>query len=152
MENFFDWMSQPVPKEDVLIWFNIHNLNYEKIELYGDFMKSLYFIISDTYLGEDEQETRIVMSDEDKGIHFEWCWKKLLDNFDRESIKFKSEGGHKDYFKSFFMDSFYDTSQKKLKVAIPNFIEDVFNVEKPFTKGDLEILTELYVMLEKNIE
>ena len=33
MENFFNWMSKPVSKEDVVVWFNIHNMNYEKIEL-----------------------------------------------------------------------------------------------------------------------
>jgi hypothetical protein len=37
-------------------------------------------------------------------------------------------------------------------VAIPEFIEDVFNLEKPFTKSDLDILTELYNMFEKNME
>ena len=76
MENFFNWMSQPVPKDDVIIWFNVHNLNYEKIELYGDFFKSLNQIILDTYLGDEGPDTRIIMSKEDNILHFEWCWTK----------------------------------------------------------------------------
>ncbi len=152
MENFFEWMSQPIPKEDVIIWFNVHNLNYEKIELYGDFFKTLYQTITDTYLGEDDLETRIVMSEEDKITHFEWCWNKVIGDFKKENFDFKQEGQHKDYFKSFFMDSFYDGTQKKLKVAIPEFIEDVFDTDKPFTKSDLDILTELYLMFEKNLQ
>ena len=152
MENFFNWMSNPISKEEVLIWFNIHNLNYEKIELYGDFIKSLYQIIIDTYLGDDDSETKIVLSEEDKFAHFEWCWNKTIENFKKENIIFKVEGQHKDYFKSFLFDSFYDPKQKNLKIAIPDFIDDVFNIDKPFTKSDLDILTELYNMLEKNLE
>lgn len=152
MENFFRWMSNPISKEEVLIWFNIHNLSYEKIELYGDLVKSLYQIIVDTYLGDEELETRISLKDEDKIAHFEWCWKKVIDDFKKENINIKNEGQHKDYFKNFFLESFYDSNQKTLKVAIPEFIEDAFNLEKPFTKSDLDILTELYNMFEKNME
>jgi hypothetical protein len=39
-----------------------------------------------------------------------------------------------------------------LKIAIPDFLEDVFNLEKPFTKSDLDILTEVYHLLEKNMD
>jgi len=139
MENFFEWMSQPIPKEDVII-------------LYGDFLKTLYQTIIDTYLGEDDLETRIIMSEEDKITHFEWCWNKVIKDFKKENFDFKQEGQHKDYFKSFFMDSFYNGTQKKLKIAIPEFIEDVFDTDKPFTKSDLDILTELYLMFEKNLQ
>jgi hypothetical protein len=150
MENFFNWMSKPVPPDEITIWFNVHNLNYEKIELFGDFFKSLYETMKDTYLGEENGETKIAMSEEDKGLHFEWCWKATLDNFKKENIEFKKEGQHKDYFKSFFSDTFYGS--KNLKIAIPDFLEDVFNLEKPFTKSDLDILTEVYHLLEKNMD
>lgn len=151
MENFFKWMSTPVSKEEVIIWFNVHNLNYEKIELYGDFFKSLYFIISDTYLGDDKNETRIEMSDDDKSNHFDWCWKQLIEYQKKEKIIFSEEGSHKDYYKNFFIDTFYGGNQKNLKSAIPEFINDVFNVDKPFTKSDLDILTEIYTLMEKNL-
>jgi hypothetical protein len=152
MENFFNWMSNPVPKEDVIIWFNVHNLNYEKIELYGDFFKSLNQIILDTYLGDEVQDTKIIMSKEDNISHFEWCWVKVVSDFKNESINFRVEGQHKDYFKSFFIDTFYNSSEKNLKIGIPEFLDDVFNLDKPFTKSDLDILTEVYHILEKNIE
>jgi hypothetical protein len=152
MENFFNWMSQPIPKEDVIIWFNVHNLNYEKIELYGDFFKSLNQVISDTYFGDEGQYTRIVMSKEDNLSHFDWCWEKIIIDFNNELILFNKEGQHKDYFKSFFIDTFYNSSEKNLKIAIPEFLNDVFNLDKPFTKSDLEILTEVYQLLEKNIQ
>lgn len=152
MENFFNWMSMTIPKEDVVTWFNIHNMNYEKIELYGDIFKSLNFIIIDTYLGDEKSETKITMSKEDNESHFNWCWDKLLENFRKENIIIKHGGKHKDYFKSFFNDSFYYQKEVNIKNIIPIFIVEVFSVEKPFSKSDLDILTEIYGLFEKNIE
>ena len=152
MENFFNWMSKPIPQEEVVIWFNVHNMNYERIELYGDIFKSLNYIIIDTYMGEDTSETKISLSQEDKESHFEWCWNKMLEDFRRENIIIKHGGEHKEYFKSFFFDTFYNQSERNVKDSIPNFLVEVFDVEKPFSKSDLDILTELYKLMEKNIE
>ncbi len=152
MENFFNWMSKPIPKDEVIIWFNVHNMNYEKIELYGDIFKSLNYIIIDTYMGDETNETRISLSKEDKELHFEWCWNKMLEDFRKENLIIKHGGEHKEYFKSFFFDTFYNQSEKNVKESIPNFLFEVFDVEKPFTKSDLDILTELYKLMEKNIE
>lgn len=152
MENFFNWMSKPVPKEDVVIWFNIHNMNYEKIELFSDIFRSLNFIIIDTYLGDEKSETKITMSKEDNTSHFNWCWNKLTEDFSKENINIKRGGKHKDYFESFFDDSFYNQKEENLKNAISHFITEVFNIEKSFSKSDLDILTEIYKLMEKNIE
>ena len=152
MENFFNWMSKPVPKEEVIIWFNVHNMNYEKIELFGDIFKSLNQIVLDTYMGDDIKETKISMTQEDKELHFEWCWKKTVDDFTKEGIGINPEGEHKNYFKGFYLDTFYNPDEKNVRDAIPTFVYDVFDVDKQFTKSDLDILTELYKLLEKNIE
>lgn len=151
MENFFNWMSQPVPKDEVIVWFNIHNMSYEKIELYGDIFLSLYHTINDTFLGSDNNETKINLSEDDNEKHFDWCWKQVVESFKKENIIISNEGQHKDYLKSFFLDTFYKTNENKIKLAIPNFLDDVFNLDKPFTKSDLEILTEFYSLLEKNM-
>ena len=152
MENFFNWMSKPIPKDEVIIWFNVHNMNYERIELYGDIFKSLNYVIIDTYMGEETKETKISLSQEDKESHFEWCWNKMVEDFKRENIIIKHGGEHKEYFRSFFFDTFYNQSERNVKDSIPNFLVEVFDVEKPFSKSDLDILTELYKLMEKNIE
>lgn len=151
MENFFKWMSTKIPKEEVIIWFNVHNMNYEKIELYGDIFKSLSTIISDTYLGSDDDETRILMSNEDNLSHFDWCWKKLIKDLTKENILLEEKGTHRDYFEGFFVDTYYSPKEKNIGEAIPNFIDEIFDMNKDFSKSDLDILTELYSLFDKNI-
>ena len=145
-------MSKPIPQDEVIIWFNVHNMNYERIELYGDIFKSLNYVIIDTYMGEETNETKISLSQEDKESHFEWCWNKMIEDFRQENIIIKHGGEHKEYFRSFFFDTFYNQSERNIKDSIPNFLVEVFDVEKPFSKSDLDILTELYKLMEKNIE
>jgi len=152
MENFFNWMAKPLPKDEIIIWFNIHNMTYEKIELYGDVFKSLNHIILDTYLGDDMSETKITLSDEDKEAHFNWSWKKTIDDFRRENIIIKYEGEHKEYFKSFYLETFYNQKELKIKNSIPKFLSEIFDVENSYSKSDLDLLTELYKLIEKNSE
>ena len=152
MENFFEWMAKPLDKDDIIIWFNIHNMTYEKIELYGDVFKSLNHIILDTYLGDDVSETKISMSEDDKNSHFDWCWKKMIDNFRKENIIIKYDGEHKEYFKSFYMDTFYNQKDGKIKNSIPKFLSEIFDVGLTYSKSDLDLLTELYKLIEKNSE
>lgn len=155
MENFFNWMSKPIPTEEVVIWFNVHNMIYERIELYGDIFKTLNHIITDTYMGEPlkgSPETRISLTQEDKELHFEWCWNKTVENFKKENISINLNGDHKDYFKSFYMDTFYNQSEKSVKESIPVFLDEIFDIFKPFSKSDLDMITEMYKLLEKNVE
>jgi hypothetical protein len=152
MENFFDWMAKPIPKEEVIIWFNVHNMIYEKIELYGDVFKSLNVIIVDTYLGDSDFETKISLTYEDKISHFDWCWKKMVNDFEKENINIKFKGDHKEYFQSFFMDSFYNQNVVRIKESITRFLNEIFDINMVYSKPDLDLLTELYKLMEKNME
>ena len=155
MENFFNWISKPLPKEEVVIWFNVHNMIYERIELYGDIFKSLNQIILDTYMGEsvnDSNETKISLTQEDNDSHFQWCWDKTINNFKRENILINPNGKHKDYLESFYMETFYNQFEKDIKESIPSFLDEIFDIFKPFSKSDLDMITEMYKLMEKNVK
>lgn len=155
MENFFNWMSKPIPTDEVVIWFNVHNMIYERIDLYGDIFKSLNHIIIDTYMGEslgNSSETKILLTQEDKDLHFEWCWNKMVENFKKENININLEGNHKNYFKEFYTDTFYNQPEKSIKESIPVFLDELFDIFKPFSKSDLDMITEMYKLMEKNVE
>ena len=152
MENFFNWLSKPIPKDEITTWFNVHNMYYERIELYGDIFKSLNQIIVDTYLGSDVNETKIVLSEEDNVSHFDWCWIKTIDSFRKENIIIKENGEHREYFELFFLDSFYNQKDFSIKESISLFLVQIFKIDNAFSKSDLDLMTELYKLLEKNIE
>ena len=133
--------------------FNLYKLYCLKMDLYYDFTFSLYYLIVETYLGDDDNgsETKINMTDEDKKNHFQWCWKKTIENFNKESLIFNEKGDHLDYFLDFFMEIFYLQKEDKIKNSIPTFFTDVFDRKKPFTKSDLDMISSIYKSLDKNI-
>lgn len=154
MENFFNYISKPVHPDDVQVWLNINNIIPEKVDLYSDFTSSLYKLILNTYLGEDDKsnESNIKLTEDDNTKHFDWCWKKTIENFTKENIKFYSKGEHYDHFKSFFDEVYYNQKEQKVKDQIGIFFEDLFDLKKPFTKSDIDMLTDLYKSLDKNLK
>ena len=153
MDNFFNYISKPISKDDVDIWFRANNMIFEKINLYSDFSHTLNDLINETYLGYevDSSETKISVNDDDNEKHFKWCWNKVMDNFSKEKIVFNRQGEHFDYFKTFFTDVFYKQKERKVRDSISLFMDDLFDLDKPFTKSDLDMITTVYKLLEKNL-
>jgi len=154
MENFYSWMMKPVSREDVEVWFNMNNMIYEKRELFADFTYSLDSLIKETYLGnepEDATETRVLLSQEEKNSHFEWCWTKTVENFAKENIKFNVKGDHKEYYHNFYEDLFYNPDNKTISENINKFFDELFDETKVYTKSDLDMLTDIYKILNKNL-
>jgi hypothetical protein len=152
--DFINWISKPVPDEELKIWFSVNNIIYERAELYRDFCVSLVNLINDTYFGDNDGkfESNIKMSDDDNLKHFDWCWNKTVENFEKENIRFVKEGNHKIYFKSFLGDVFYNQTNQTVKQSISYFLNDIFSREKGFSKSDLDLFTEIYKLLDINIE
>jgi len=153
MENFFNWVTNPLMDDEVEVWLNMNNMIPEKGELFYDFCLSLLYLIRKTYLGEDTKsyETKISMSEDDNSNHFDWCWEKTINNFQKENILFNDKGDHYDYFKSFFIEIFYNQKNETVRKSIDNFLKDLFDRDTPFTKSDLDLYTEVYKLLDKNI-
>jgi hypothetical protein len=154
MENFYSWMMKPVTREDVEVWFNMNNMIYEKRELFADFTYSLDSLIKETYLGnepEDATETRVLLSQEEKNSHFEWCWSKTVENFAKENIRFKINGDHKEYYQNFYEDLFYNPDNKTISENIHKFFDELFDETKVYTKSDLDMITDIYKLLNKNL-
>lgn len=145
---------KPVNPEDVELWFKINNIRVEKSELFSDFFISLFFLINDTYLGntDENRETNIILTGDDNQNHFDWCWNNILNSFKKEKIIFGNTGDHYDYFLSFFMDMYYNQPDKLVKETIPQFVDELFDLNKFFTKTDLEMFTNTYKILERSLK
>lgn len=153
MDNFLKWVSAPITSDEVTTWFNMNNIYVEKIELFSDFILSLTKLITDTYLGDfgDKTEATLLLNDKENREHFDWCWNKIISNFKNENINFNVDGEHKDYLMLFFHDAFYTQKNELIRESILKFFEYMFDVSSQFTKSDLDMLTEIYKKLDKNL-
>ena len=97
-------------------------------------------------------ETKITLTNEDKKKHFEWCWNKTIENFKKEGLFFNLKGEHFDYFKIFFDDIFYNQKEERIKNSVKNFFDELFDIKKPFTKSDLDMIVVLYKLLDKSLK
>jgi|688.fasta_scaffold133165_2 hypothetical protein len=153
MENFFNYLSKPIPDEEVIVWFKINNIIPEKLELFYDFSQSLNTLINETYLGQFDKvkETNINLTDEDKIKHFSWCFNKVISNYAKEGIIFNQQGKHYDYFKNFFLDIFYNQKEEKVRASVKEFFNILFEQNKSFTKSDLDMVSVIYKVLNENM-
>jgi hypothetical protein len=145
MENFYLYVSKPVEKDEFDFWLDTNNICYNKLELYRDFTISLIQLIYKTYLGDETLvETNIWVSRDDDMKHFDWCWNKTIENFEKEKIFFERKGEHYEFFKGFLDETFYIQSIKEIKLSLDKFFDEVFNMDTSFTKSDLDLLTTIY--------
>jgi hypothetical protein len=153
MDNFFNYITKNLNPEDVDTWFRANNIISEKMELYYDFSYSLYLLIKGTYLGSknEKNETLVKMTDEDDINHFDWCWKKTVENFKKESIIFRIDGDHYKYFFTLFDEIFYKQEKEQIRESIDVFFNDLFNKDKPFTQVDLDLIYNIYKSLDNNL-
>jgi hypothetical protein len=153
MENFFKWLAVPVPKDELETFFNLNNIRVEKVDLFFDVMMSLNKTIISTYLGGNSERTNAVLyTEEDNSKHFEWCWAKTIDSFKKENIVLNNEGSHKTYLKNFYNDVFYLKKDNISELEISKFITELFDIEGNHSKADLEILVEMYKIMDLNVK
>lgn len=146
IHKFLEYFSKPLSSEQLTYLNAINNITTEKVELFRDFSISLSYLIEDTYLGDD-----VVLYQDDQINHFNWCWKKNLDNFKKENIFFQEKGEHYYYFLAYFMDIYYGNGNKtkSLFTKIINFWDDVMSIEITKTKSEHDLFFEVYKTLDK---
>ncbi len=155
MGRFFDWLAKPMNEEDINAWYLANNITIEHTELFRDFCLSFYYLILDTYLGDDVDavtETKVGMTTQQKKDHFNWCWKKTIENFKKEYIHFIFNESDMSFFESFFFEIFYQQTDQKIKDNIQNFLEQIFNRNTKKSKSDIEIFTDIYKLLERSLK
>jgi hypothetical protein len=144
-EGYLEFIASENFRNQAEVWYKAYNIIHEKTELFYDFVISLYDIIDETYLGPD-----VVITESQQKQHFEWCWKKVLHSFEKESIHFRESGQHHDYMWSFFNEAYYmnDTTQNRIR----EYFTKLFKFDYRKTRSELDMLTEIYKILESNIK
>ena len=155
MGRVFDWLAKPMDKEDINAWYLANNITPELTELFRDFCFSFLNLLKDTYLGDDfndNKETKVGMTTNQKKEHFKWCWDKTIKNFNKESIDFKFNNDDSEFFESFFFEVFYNQPDQKVKDQINNFFKQIFDRGFNKTKSDIEMFTDIYKVLERSLK
>ncbi len=134
-------------KEDILLLYKINNVTPERSALYLDFTHSLYDLIVTTYLGDE------VMNNDSIKQHFDWCWKKVIEAFQKEKIYFESVELY-NYFFTLFLESFYtevDKSEKNVNKLL-EFWQDIFEYSVTKTLSELEAFIDLYKIFDRSLQ
>jgi len=147
--NFLKYINTPMSRESIIVLYNANNIKYEKCELYNEFIQSLIFLIYDTYMGDD------ITNEIDQKNHFNWCWTKNIENFDKEGFIFNSLK-LKTYFLEFMLEVYYPITKKnENQTALDNIIKlwvYIFEYNNNKSKSDMDTLIEVYKMFENSIK
>ena len=146
-ESYLEFVSSESYKNQIDIWYRAYNISREKIELFHDFLISLYSLIDETFLGVD-----VVELEEDQKNHFTWCWDKTIDNFSKEKIFFKDRGAYYEYFWNFFLEAYYFQKLEDKTVRINEYFTKLFNFKYRKTRSELDMLTEIYKLFDQNLK
>jgi len=126
--------------------FKTHNINYEKIFLFHDFLISFNNLIEQTFLGID-----VIYTYQDMNNHFSWCFDKTITSFEHENIFFNKRGKLYNYFWSFYYEAFYMTLIEGEEVKVNQWFKTLFDMKIKKTKPELKILTDVYSLFEDNL-
>jgi hypothetical protein len=146
-EEFIEDISTEKYKHQIDIWYRAYNIHREKIELFYDFLSTLYNLVDTTFLGVD-----VLYNENDQRNHFIWCWNKLITDFGKERIYFKEKGNHYEYFWNFFSEAYYLVKMEEETPRINDYFEKLFDFRHRKTRSELDIVTELYKLLEQNLK
>ena len=105
-EDYIEFISPENYKQQIEVWYKACNISREKTELFHDFLISLYDLVESTFLGVD-----VLENEEDQKTHFNWCWNRIIENFEKERIYFKNRGKNYEYLWNFFLRSEEHTSE-----------------------------------------
>ena len=144
---FMSYITTPLTYDQMHLLYRANNIKYERCNLYYDLIMSLNKMINDTYLGSD-----FINGEKEITQHFNWCIDKVFNNFKEEKIIFDDTTAIKEYFYFFYYELFYKSKDKKNILKKLNNLGDLsFNYHRLKSRSDMDVLIELYKLLDKSI-
>lgn len=146
-ENYLEFVSSENYKQQIDIWYRAYNISREKVSLFYDFVASIHDLVDETYLGPDVMDREV-----DQKNHFTWVWDKVIENFSKEKIYIKERGAHYEYFWNFYLEAYYYVQMEDGVTRIPEYFLKLFHFEHRKSRSELDILTEIYKILDQNLK
>lgn len=120
----------------------------DRVEIYKDFAINLLYYIYNFYI---DKET--LSADEDIKNHYNWCFKKVCDEFKLEGINFDNNNELKEYYYAYYYHQFYKVknNQDCSLEYYEKFWKNIFEIDKQKNKNIINILIEIYNIYDKSI-
>lgn len=144
---FIKYISTPLTQEEMVLLYKANNINYNKCTLFYDYIISLNCKVCDTFLGDD-----VINSEKDVKSHFNWCFNDIIKDFKSEGIIFEYDEELSDYFYNFYIEVFYNlTNKKDSEEKLNKLAKFSFDYHRIKTRSDMDVLIELYRLFEKSL-
>lgn len=145
---YFDNDDESIKEFEIVKRFKSHNILKERIDLYKDFTINLLIKIYDSYLGKEYIKNR-----RDIEGHYNWCFGKVLEEFDDQEIDFYGNDELYNYFFSYFLDQFYNTKKQLPLNSHKRMWINIFNHKNSNKdKSEFEVLVELYQIFDASLD
>jgi len=143
-------LNTPLSDDSIVVLYSANNINYDKAFLFSDFIQSLLMLVFDTYVGDE------FMNEVDKLNHFNWCWGRNINNFNKEGIIFEDYKNSYDYFLEFLTETFYNIENKDknkhISITVRTLWLTIFSFDRIRTHSDVDNFIEIYKIMDKTLK
>ena len=120
----------------------------DRVEIYGDFALNLLYYINKYYI---DRET--LSLDEDIHNHFNWCYKKVCNEFLEEGIDFTKNEELIEYYYAYYYHQFYTASNNQ-DISLGHFEKfwkNIFIIDNQKNRNIINVLIDIYGIHDKSI-
>ena len=111
----------------------------DRVETCKDFTINLLLYIDKYYIDKES------LSDEnDIKNHYNFCYDKCCDDFEKEELYFRDNIGLRDYYFGIYINQYYKLDKPSIKTLYKFWSDDIFNINNFRNKNVMELLIELY--------
>jgi len=122
----------------------------DRVEIYKDFAVNLLYYIHHYYIDKES-----LSADEDIRNHYNWCYKKVCDEFLKEGLDFTHNEELREYFYAYYYHQFYNIERKVNQDTSLEYYEkfwrNIFEIDRQKNKNIINILIEIYNIYDKSV-
>ncbi len=143
LKNIFNNLKKELDKKSIELVLRENYINFNRVEIYRNFIRVLTKTIYDTYLGRE-----YISSEEDIIGHFNWCFNDACDKFKTMGVDFDNNVEIKDYFLDYFRFGLYNAEKGKeypeKNVAV--YFNSIFELVEPKPVMEMMAYLDIYGM------
>jgi len=142
---FFEDEDNDLKELEILNILKRYNIIQERADIYRDFAINLLYYMHETYLGRE-----YIYTEKDILGHYDWCVRKVLEEFEEENIKFKNIKIIREYFFTYYLNEFYLKDEPYEFSEYKKFWDKVFDIRNK-KRNLFKLFLEIYEVFDKSL-